>query len=468
MQYETLNDRENLAAVFNMISTVHARLADYTEALNYQIKSLEESQRTGNRLFEARNLNDIGCILNDIGDHAKALPYLERGLPIFKDLNDVEGQSMIFDSLAQSYLGLGNYPKALESGLESVRLCQVASGRRREAEHRITVGRIYFAMKQAEPARLSFATVYDIAKSSGYRREESVALRYLGDLHRQNNQFTEALTYLQSALTIAIEINSRRDQYECYESLAASYRELHDFENALKYYEKFHTLKESVFNDQNAMRLRGLELQHQLSTAQKESEIYQLRNVELEREIAERKKAEAALHELAATDALTGLANRRHTMELARVALATSQRYRRPLSIMMMDINRFKSINDTHGHAVGDVVLTQFALRLKPILRLSDLVGRYGGDEFFVILPETDLVSARQVAHRLQLAIANLPIQIKDFGLYVSTSIGLSSNENDYDLTLDSLIERADNALYAVKSGKTGPIVAFESADKLI
>jgi diguanylate cyclase (GGDEF)-like protein len=465
-QYEQLGDRENLAAVFNLISATYALLADYAEAFNYQLKGLEEAQRSGNRLFEGRNLNDLGCILNDTGDHARALPYLERGLTLFKDLNDIEGQSMIFDGLAQAYLGLARYTKALESGLESIRLCQQASGRSREAGHRITVGRIYGAMAEVEPARLSFMSAFNIAKTAGYRREESVSLRYLGDLNRRNKLYTEALSCLQPALDIANEIRSRRDQYECHGALAAYYRDMRDFENALIHHEAFHTIKESVFNDQNNMRLRSLEVQNKLQTAQQEAEIYHLRNVALEREIAERKKAETALLELAATDVLTGLSNRRHILDLAHSALAISQRYKRPLSIMMLDVNRFKSINDTYGHAIGDVVLTEFAVRIKPILRLSDLVGRYGGDEFVIILPETDITQARLVAHRLQLAITNLPIQVKDSGLYISTSIGISSNETDYALALDTLIERADNALYAVKSGKTGPIVAFEPVTK--
>ena len=210
------------------------------------------------------------------------------------------------------------------------------------------------------------------------------------------------------------------------------------------------------------MRLRGLAVQHQLEAAQKETEIYQLRNVELEREIAERKRAESALKELAVTDGLTGLSNRRHLLDLARAALALSQRYNRPLSVVMMDVDRFKAINDAHGHAVGDQVLMQFASRLKTMLRMADMVGRYGGDEFIAVLPETDLLQAMQVAHRVRTAVTELPIQVRDFGLYINTSIGLSSNEHDFSLSLETLIEHADVALYAVKSGQHGQIYAFE------
>jgi diguanylate cyclase (GGDEF)-like protein len=153
---------------------------------------------------------------------------------------------------------------------------------------------------------------------------------------------------------------------------------------------------------------------------------------------------------LAFTDSLTGLQNRRSLFELGRIEFARSQRMNRPFACFMLDLDHFKKINDEYGHPVGDLVVREFAQCCKRSVREVDLIGRYGGEEVVIFLPETDSDTALQVAERLREAIEKMPVRLSGQELHITVSIGISrSDENT--LELETLIARADQAMYIAK-----------------
>ncbi len=165
---------------------------------------------------------------------------------------------------------------------------------------------------------------------------------------------------------------------------------------------------------------------------------------------------ERAFHEtlldLSTKDPLTGLANRGSALAELQNRFGLSQRYGRPLSVVVCDLDHFKQVNDTYGHGAGDFVLHTFGERLIATLREADLAGRIGGEEFLMVLPETDLAGARPFAERLRKAIAATPIQLASGGLTVTCSMGIAERTGD-DLNAGQLLARADAALYRAKGG---------------
>ncbi len=159
----------------------------------------------------------------------------------------------------------------------------------------------------------------------------------------------------------------------------------------------------------------------------------------------------AEVRALAVTDPLTGLANRRHFFTLAQQEMERAQRYGRPLAVLLLDIDDFKQINDTYGHAVGDRVLETVGAYCRSSLRAADMVARYGGEEIVALLPETDARAAEEAAERLRAGIATL-----DFGPElpcVTASIGVAVYDHADECDVSTLIDRADRALYAAKRG---------------
>lgn len=159
----------------------------------------------------------------------------------------------------------------------------------------------------------------------------------------------------------------------------------------------------------------------------------------------------AETRRLAITDGLTGVFNRRHFFELAEHEWNRAVRYPAPIAAMMIDADYFKRINDTFGHMIGDEVLRAIAVRCGETIRTIDVMGRFGGEEFAVLLPETTLEQARQAAERLRQYVAATPIITEAGSLPLTVSIGVASRETHAELTLDQLLDRADQALYMAK-----------------
>ncbi len=168
-------------------------------------------------------------------------------------------------------------------------------------------------------------------------------------------------------------------------------------------------------------------------------------------DITEHKLLEEELRRQAHVDYLTGVYNRRHFMERAEQELSRAHRYAKPLSMLMLDIDHFKQINDRHGHKVGDTVLKAVADLSQATFRDVDIVGRLGGEEFAALLPETDQPAALEAAERLRATIANARIPLPGAPpVSFSVSIGVSSMDSPED-NIDALLQRADKALYKAK-----------------
>ncbi|TWA69125.1 PAS domain S-box-containing protein/diguanylate cyclase (GGDEF)-like protein [Azospirillum brasilense] len=174
------------------------------------------------------------------------------------------------------------------------------------------------------------------------------------------------------------------------------------------------------------------------------------------------KESEERLRRLSITDPLTGVSNRRHFVEAAEQELARARRHGRPVTLLMLDLDHFKSINDTHGHAVGDEALRTFTAAGRALLRENDLLGRTGGEEFAILLPETDVAGARMVAERIRRRTAELAVPSGDQAVRFTVSIGVAccaAGTRDVDAMLSS----ADEALYRAKAaGRNRVVCALE------
>lgn len=163
---------------------------------------------------------------------------------------------------------------------------------------------------------------------------------------------------------------------------------------------------------------------------------------------------EGRIMELANTDALTGLLNRRAFMERMEQEISRAQREKKSFSIVLADIDHFKNVNDTYGHQVGDLVLQRFTGRLKTSERPYDFLGRYGGEEFLVCLPGADGLQAASVAERMRGQIEDMEIMLPDDSrsIRITASFGTSSYSIESGENVDLLIKRADDALYLAKN----------------
>jgi two-component system, cell cycle response regulator len=208
--------------------------------------------------------------------------------------------------------------------------------------------------------------------------------------------------------------------------------------------------------DNNARLVRGLEIgvnDYLMRPIDKNEMLARVRTQIKKKRYTERLRDNVQMSiEMAITDALTGLFNRRY-METHLAALVEQAAARgKPIAVLVVDIDYFKAVNDSHGHDAGDDVLREFALRIRKSIRNIDLACRYGGEEFVIVMPETDMAVATMVAERLRRRIANEPFMIQQgaHSLNVTISIGLAASGPPTD-NAAAILKRADEALYRAK-----------------
>lgn len=189
------------------------------------------------------------------------------------------------------------------------------------------------------------------------------------------------------------------------------------------------------------------------------------RTQELQNEIKERIRIQEELRRLATTDGLTKASNRRHFLELSEKEFQRAKRYQHPMSVIMIDADHFKNINDTFGHDTGDTVLRELTKTVLNELRNSDLFGRIGGEEFAATLPETDEASAIQVGERLRETIAALALKAGSESFQFTVSIGIAMLGED-DLEFSTILKRADSALYKAKETGRNKVMLAEQPEK--
>jgi diguanylate cyclase (GGDEF)-like protein len=228
----------------------------------------------------------------------------------------------------------------------------------------------------------------------------------------------------------------------------------------------------TLFAHQVSFAIENAELFDQLNKSKEQSEEYQRElqalNAELERRVAQRTTALVdavkELEHLALHDMLTDLPNRSLVEDRLQQGIHIAKREKKVIALMMIDLNRFKEINDKHGHDVGDSLLKQVAMRLRRVLRQSDTAGRLGGDEFAIVLPSTDANGAVKVAEKL-LKVMEPSFKVGDYTLNSACSIGIAVYPQHGE-DVASLCRSADVAMYAAKRSGRGYAVYRPGDDK--
>ncbi len=167
--------------------------------------------------------------------------------------------------------------------------------------------------------------------------------------------------------------------------------------------------------------------------------------------VVQLRKNQNELKLLATMDPLTGLSNRKHLMDTLALHSERYSRHQTPFSILMADLDHFKEVNDTYGHLAGDAVLKRIGTILLEMLRSIDTAGRYGGEEFLIILDNTGMEEARQTAERIRTAVEESKITAATHTIQVTVSIGVATINSSMTMNIDGLIDLADKALYTAK-----------------
>ena len=447
--------------ILGVASWTYRCLGDYVVAAEYAMKKQKLSQAMGNKRHEASALNVLSVIYAESHDLAAALEMGQRVVQYCHEGNNVRGESIALNNLAMTYLELGNGKQALEAcqaclqlarsnGIEAVALTALS-----------TMGEIYLGIKDFAKAEEYLQQALTLAREKKAGSDELQCLLNLGQvyLHQHNNE--AALATLQDALLLSRTSNAPRGEFQCHQLLSEAHEKQGDLGAALHHFKQFHTLKETVFNEDTAKRLSGLQVVHQVETAKRDAQIHYLTTIELKREIEERKSAQALLQKLVSLDPLTGMLNRRELFTLGEQAIECALQQEQPLTLLLFDIDHFKELNDSYGHASGDQMLIRTTKLVRESLQQDAIIGRYGGDEFVILLPRSNCNEGQQIAVSLCEKIASQVVYVDKNNLCITVSLGIAELRQVHDLTMEALIACADHALYVAKQAGRNQLAVY-------
>ncbi len=378
----------------------------------YTRRALTIAREIDDARLIAHSLCNLGGALSQQGRFEEARACYGEGLPLAEAL-DWAGSVALFRA------GLGGVCAGTGALARGIALYQ------RSIEHFAAVGDLFQVARQKQLIGRHLAAAGHHEEARGFL-EDSLALCE-GGLHRN----------------VA---------WQAHDQLAAVCEAAGDPTAALRHLRASWAIRESQLEARATERIRLLELHLEAERASRAAAVERERNAELEASLAQQRRLQAEIEALARTDALTGLFNRRHLSDVVAREMSFIRRKWRPLAIAMLDIDAFKSVNDRFGHEVGDQVLVELGRRLSAGLRDHDLVARWGGEEFCIVLIDTDLEPAKLVVDRLLERLRSVPVPTRVGPLRITASVGVTAAVRE-DVAIEDILRRADEALYAAKAG---------------
>ena len=461
-------DDKSIAGSLNNIGLVYLAQQQVDDAIEYFNQALVLSRENGNVEFEINHLQNLGEAYKERGEFGRAEDYYRQALALVSDRQQ-RGKIGVYVNLGGLYLAREDYPLA-RRWLTEARVMADALGAQPlilEIEHELAT--LAFALDDPE----------------------------------------QAAGHLQTALGLAITLNNQNQLKELYHLQADVEVAREDYPAALAAMRKFLAYSEAVAEEKRQNRVMALQIRYearqnarQIELLKKENAIHELeleqaRTLSLtmqggiavlilfslvigyqyrakaratrtiKRQYAELDATREELQRLAQTDPLTGLLNRRAMQQRLDVELARAGRENGCITVCLLDVDHFKEINDRHGHDMGDQVLVALSTLLKQQLRYHDILARWGGEEFVLLLINTDNEQAREVTERLRTQVAALVVDHESVSLGITATLGYSVYRPG-QTTFDEVMKAADEALYEGKQGGRDRVVGKELQGSVI
>jgi diguanylate cyclase (GGDEF)-like protein len=455
--YETAGDAGGQGVILNALGNVYSKLADTARARENFEKALEIARKTGNKQLIVGCLVNIGEIHSKQRDWDRARECLDRALPVARELGSRDFISVCLNNIGDVMREKGKTEEALRYYLESLKIFETMNARPRMAVSYLNIGRLYLKTGNPAEAERYLLKAFDLARDVQERSIQKDAAEVLNALYAQQGNFRRAYEFQRAYSEITEQIFSK-ENYEKITTLQTAYQ-------AEKQGQEIELLKkQSEIKELEVKRQRlwlgliatGLVLLACLAFVLFNR--YQLKA----KTTAELEAAYGRMSQLAQHDELTGLYNRRSANECIEIEMVRMGRTNRPFSLILLDVDDFKFINDTYGHDCGDLVLKSLADLLRSQVRAADVAARWGGDEFIVILPETSHEGAVILAEKLQAAVDALRLRYDSREVLFTVTLGVSF----YDKlgAPSECLRSADEALYTGKRAGKNKVVSAHAS----
>lgn len=431
---EQTDDNVEICTVQGLLGRTYWHIDDFPTALDCFLGALKSLPPGSQPDLEISLINGLGLVQFGLGNYTEALEHFttclnkagENDGHNFADANNNIAYVLHVTGRSREALEYGQAALAKQKQLESV-------GGIMETLH--SVGAIHLALGHHDKAMIVLNEGLDLARRQQSQLLELTFLHELGRLYQVIGDLAQAHDTGLEALEMAEQIGSVSNVSNIHKFLSEVCEARGDKEAALAHFKAYHAAYVRIFNGKIDQRIRALEIFRELEASRQQADLYR---------------------ELAGTDLLTRLFNRRGLMEHLSLAIARSKRQDAFGAVLFVDVDDFKQLNDSHGHGAGDALLIAIADRLRAIVRESDAVARFGGDEFVVVLEGlgSDAQNAAELADKMAAKIRQ-SLRDEEYTLgtlryRASASVGSTQFRGD-EASVDHILKVADTAMYADK-----------------
>jgi diguanylate cyclase (GGDEF)-like protein len=491
--YQTANNKPEISYVFDQIGLVYWRWNQFSQALDYHQQALNLNESLQDTLAVGRSLNSIGNVYLKLNRYDEALENFNKALIIFDKIDDKHGTANCFNSIGDIYKQQNDDTKALDYYIRALKIREHLQDNIGIASSFNNLGVIYQIQKSYRLANDYFSQSNKIYQELGDNAGIATTLSNMGRNDLLENKYDAAIRKVNESNLIAERDNLLMTKMENFDILSRVYAARGDFRNALVYFKTFSELKDSFFNEE-LKKITEIKLDYE--TQRKDREIHFLRQemqiIELQlaaqkanlrtlvilfivsfvllliilqrylhhkKEKVELIKQADQLKAVAKTDSLTKISNKNDLMEHLEMEQKRFARNQKSFVIMVADLDDFTRINEQYGKQAGDFVLRYLSNMIRRSIRRHDLVGRWEGQQFLMILPETDLQGGQIISEKIRKKVSTNPCAYKDVNIYITVTIGLTIYTKETDI--ETLIGKAENALATGKQrGKNCVIIS--------
>ncbi|HPJ70334.1 MAG TPA: diguanylate cyclase [Candidatus Mcinerneyibacteriales bacterium] len=459
-----------IAELYETAGDAFFDIENFNSALNHWQKAYDIFRETGSLPRAATVLIKIGKLYEATMDFSNAETNFTQAGGLFEQAGDSNGVALCSYHVGSMYFNNGDLHKALEFLLKADEL-------KKESENRLyqiligdvnnKLGEIHSKLFNFEDALKYFFEAMQVYNYLDYPMGIITVMNNIGEVFMKEGLHEEAETFLKDGYEHAKQSASRMTELKYLVNLSELHSQKGQFEEAYSRLIQAYHLRDMIFSQTLSKKITDIEARHEIDKKEKELEIYRLKNIDLQKandiiksQNEELQAAYLRMEQLAQTDPLTGLSNRRNIMEKIKLETYRAQRSGEPFSFLLIDIDHFKSINDTYGHDCGDRVLVSLAAILTKHMRKIDVISRWGGEEFLALLPRTDKEGAANLAEKIRSVVEKAPVASCGEKIFVTVTIGVSVF--DRSPSADQSIKEADEALYQGKKYGRNKVVVYK------
>jgi len=509
------------ALLLSNFGTLLRDRGSFARALELQLDALEIRERIGDRL--ETSLRNIALLYREIEDEATARSYFERALDSVDGQASPQTYAPVLGSYASLLNDVGDHAPALSAASEALQIDDALGNRANQGLEHLEKGRALFGLAQVDEAALELERALAIGRELRQNEIVSRSLLHLAEIHqarreplRARGMIDEAIAGLEKAQLLPQLVQA----YAVREKIALAE---HDPETALRFLRRHAEPRERLLGTRAGRQLSALQARRARADADKDLALRQkdneLKNMRLGQQDIQRRQGLIALaglgavilllvwrylgmrrlnrtlrqrnleidqksralgeansrleeraqelYEASITDPLTGVYNRSHLRDLTDRHLHACAESGRPLAVLVIDYDRFKQVNDQLGHLYGDRVLIAGTRAIQDSLENTDIVGRFGGEEFVVVLEGERARDAERVAEKLRARVQQELARLPTGGIEVTVSVGVALLGDLSDLAsagVDSLLDAGDQAMYQAKAGGRNRVAVFRRA----